>query len=191
MLYIIIILIMMTLITTFNIIFNPIYPFYVYIIACIAFTISVIIVDAIVATIIRHMDEKHFDYHKKIFNASKEKLAFYKAIGVKKWKDHTLELGFLNGFRKNRVQQPNDIQYINKFIVECNRGYLTHLICVFIVVPLIFIAPSKYQLNVVLPIIVANAIINYMSVMILRFNVYKLYRINESNKKRISVSKQV
>ena len=71
---------MMTIIAVLNILFNAMFPFYVYIIATIVFTILVIIVDAIVATIIRKLPEKGFDYHKKIFLDEYEKISSIKSL---------------------------------------------------------------------------------------------------------------
>ena len=56
--YIFIILIMMGVISGLNIVFNPMYDWYIYIIAVVAYVIVVIIIDAIVATVIRKMPEK-------------------------------------------------------------------------------------------------------------------------------------
>ena len=75
---------------------------------------------------------------------------------------------------------------MGKFIIECNRGFLTHLLAIFVCVPLIFVAPKYYQITVLTPIIVVNAIINYMSVAILRYNTAKLYKIYNHNIKKIS-----
>ena len=84
---------MMGLISIANIIFNPMYDWYVYVVAVVIFTISSILLDGLVALIIRKMNEKHFDYHKKIFNASSKRIRFYESLGIKKWKDKVLELG--------------------------------------------------------------------------------------------------
>ncbi|MBO7078405.1 MAG: hypothetical protein J6W64_01185 [Bacilli bacterium] len=190
MLYIIIILIMMSLITTFNIIFNPIYPFYVYIIACVAFTISVIIVDAIVATIIRHMDEKHFDYHKKIFNASKKKLAFYKAIGVKKWKDKVPELGMFTNFRKNKVENPKDPEYLKRYILEACYGVIIHYVSVpfsFLIMLLdfkMYTGESNLYLTIALPVALVNVVLIVLPAFILRYNLPKLIRLYEYSLKK-------
>ena len=144
-----------------------------------------IVLDGFIATIIcKFIPEKAYIKENFLFKVPKCERKFYNIIKVKKWKDHTLELGFLNGFRKNKIVSPNDNTYIQKFIIECNRGYLTHLIAIFICVPLIFVAPQNLRLTVIMPIVITNAIINYMSVAILRNNVYKLYRIYEKNERK-------
>ena len=78
--YIFIILIMMGIISGLNIAFNPMYEWYIYLIAVVAYVIIVIIIDAIVATVIRKMPEKYFDYHKKIFNSSYKCQEIYELV---------------------------------------------------------------------------------------------------------------
>ena len=67
MLYILIVLFMMCLISGLNIILNPLYEWYIYILYTIGLVIISIIIDGIVASIIRALPEKYFDYHKKNF----------------------------------------------------------------------------------------------------------------------------
>ena len=185
MLYIIIILIMMTIITSLNIIFNPIYPFYVYIIACILFTVLVIIVDGIVAFIIRRMPEKYFDYHKKIFNASSKKLKLYKALGVKKWKDKVPELGMFTNFRKNKIDDPKNSEYLKRYILEACYGVIIHYVSVpfsFIIMLLdinMYANGSNLYLTIALPVAIVNAVLIVLPAFILRFNLPKLIRLYE------------
>ena len=128
--YIFIILIMMGIISGLNIIFNPMYEWYIYIISTIFYVIVVIGIDGLVASLIRHMNEKYFDYHKKVFNTSKGELKFYKFIGVKKWKDHVPELGMFTNFRKNKIESPKDPTYLSRYILEACYGIIIHFVSV-------------------------------------------------------------
>ncbi len=190
MLYIIIILIMMTIISTLNIFFNPIYPFYVYILATIAFTVIVIIVDAIVATVIRHLPPKYFDYHKKVFNASNKELKFYTKIGVKKWKDLVPELGMFTNFRKNKIQDPKNPEYLERYILEACYGVIIHIVSVpfsFIILLLdynMYTNGSNLYLTIALPVALVNAVLILLPAFILKFNLPKLIRLYEISLKR-------
>ena len=71
--YLIIILICSTVVAIVNIITNPSQiGFYWYIIALIAYIILAVIIDGIVAFIIRKLPERWFDENKKIFTLSKK-----------------------------------------------------------------------------------------------------------------------
>ena len=181
---------MMTIITILNIIFNAMFPFYVYIIATILFTILVIIVDAIVATIIRALPEKYFDYHKKIFNASPRSINFYNKIGVKKWKEKVPELGMFTHFRKNKIEDPKNPEYLRRFILEACYGVIIH----YVSLPLSFIimlfdfkmytGQSNLFLTIALPVAIVNAILIVLPAFILRYNLPKLIRLYEISIKR-------
>ena len=190
MLYIIIILIMMTIIAVLNILFNAMFPFYVYILSTILFTILVIIVDAIVATIIRKLPEKGFDYHKKIFNPSKRSIKFYELIGVKKWKEKVPELGMFTHFRKNKIEDPKNPEYLKRFILEACYGVIIH----YVSLPLSFIimlfdfkmytGESNLYLTVALPVAIVNAVLIVLPAFILRYNLPKLIRLYEISRMR-------
>ena len=158
----------------------------IYLTIVVLFSVAMCIVfDGVVAIIFcKFIPEKAYIKENCLFKVPKFERNIYNIIKIKNWKDYTLELGFLNGFRKNKIESPYDNNYIQKFIIECNRGYLTHLIAIFICTPLIFISPEKLRFTIILPIVITNAIINFMSVAILRNNVYKLYRIYEKNERK-------
>ena len=128
MLYPIIILIASIICVALNIIFNPTQEWYVYVIALIYLIICVIIIDAIVAIIIRKLPEKHFDYHKKVFQNNERQKKFYKFIKVSKWKEKVPELGMFTGLRKKKIDNPNDPSYLNKFILEACYGVIIHYV---------------------------------------------------------------
>ena len=188
--YIIIILVMMGIISGLNIAFNPLYEWYVYIIATIIGVIVVIGIDGIIASLIRHMPEKYFDYHKKVFETSKAEYKFYKLIGVKKWKEHVPELGMFTGFRKNKIANPKDPAYLSRYILEACYGIIIHFWSVpfsFLIMLLdikMYSGNSNLWLTVLLPVAIVNAILIVLPAFILKYNLPKLVRLYEmSNKK--------
>ena len=179
--YIFIILIMMGIISGLNIAFNPMYDWYIYIIAVVAYVIIVIIIDAIVATIIRKMPEKYFD---------KGELKFYKLIGVKKWKEHVPELGMFTGFRKNKIANPKDSAYLSRYILEACYGIIIHFWSVpasFLIMLLdfkMYTGNSNLWLFVALPVAIVNAVLIVLPAFILKYNLPKLVRLYEISIKK-------
>lgn len=120
------------------------------------------------------LSNKAFDSKNKFYIPSKAEIKFYNKIHIKKWKDKTLEWGKLNGFSKKNVEQPKDPEYIKKFILECNKGYLTHFTSLFIPALLFLCVPKTLILPMALPMFITSFLINYMSVAILRYNTDRL-----------------
>ena len=188
--YIFIILIMMGIISGLNIAFNPMYDWYIYLIAVVAYVIIVIIIDAVIATIIRKMPEKYFDYHKKVFNTTKGEAKFYKIIGVKKWKEHVPELGMFTGFRKNKIANPKDPAYLARYILEACYGIIIHFWSVpasFLIMLLdfkMYTGNSNLWLFVAMPVAIVNAILIVLPAFILKYNLPKLVRLYEISIKK-------
>ncbi len=189
-LYPIIILICMTIIAVMNIIFNNMEPWYVYVIYTVVLTILVIIIDGIVAWIIRSMPEKYFDYHKKIFNAGEKAKKFYKIIGVKKWKEKVPELGMFTSFRKNKISNPNNPEYLKRYILEACYGVIIHYVSVpfgFLIMLCdykMYSNASVIFLTIALPIAIVNAVLIVLPAYILKYNLPKLIRLYEFKKRQ-------
>ena len=120
------------------------------------------------------LPNKCFEGNKKFYTASKKECKFYEKLGVKKWKDRTIELGALNGFRKNKLNDPNNPEYIKRFILENNKGYLTHFVSIIASALAVFIMPIKFWLPTALPIAITSIIINIMPLIILKYNMPRL-----------------
>ena len=111
----------------------------------------------------------------KCFNYPRKFFGFYiKVFKVKVWKDKILELGALNGFRKNAFSDSKDPEYIKRFIVENNIGYADHLFSIIFGALLLFAYPCKIFFSMGIPTILINFIMNYMPVIILRYNIPRL-----------------
>lgn len=185
MLYLIIIIIAMFIIALMNILFNNMEPWYVYVLYTIILTIIVIIVDGIVAFIIRKMPNKWFDYHKKVFATSEREKKFLKAIKVKKWKEKVPELGMFTSFRKNKISEPNNPEYLSRYILEACYGIIIH----YASVPFSFVimlcdykmysGQSIMYLTIALPVALVNAVLILLPAFVLKYNLPKLIRLFE------------
>lgn len=167
-----------------NILINqPIYDFSVlYIIfAVIISTFTVIIIDGVTATVVRLMPAKLFNPFSKFYRIRGWEKKFYQKIQIKKWKDLVPELGHFTKFRKNKIEDPNNNEYIHRYLLEAVYGRVGHFTSFITGFLVIFIFPLKYALCFGVPIAIVNVIMNSMSWMILRFNTPKLMAIYKRN----------
>lgn len=133
----------------------------------------VFIIDAIIAFVIRRLPEKWFDYKYKAFKIFKWERKLYEAIKIKKWKDKIPELGQLTNFKKNKVREPKNSEYLLRYLMECVYGETIHFLSIILGFLILLINP-KCCLYFGLPIAIANGIISYLSFAILRYNRPKL-----------------
>ncbi len=147
---------------------------YFSIVAVIATTLFQFLIDGIFAIIINKLPNKWFAMDKKCFQVSDRSRKFYETLKIRKWKDKVWELGGLGGFRKNKLNDPKSPEYIERFIVESNKGIVTHRIGYIVGFLGIFLFPLKYAFLIGIPVAIVNLILNILPTMILRYNVPKL-----------------
>lgn len=138
--------------------------------------IIIIAIDGLTSAICRRcLPEKWFDYKTKIHTASKKECKVYEVLGIKYWKDHILELGMFTNFSKREVADPSNIEYIRRFILECNYGTACHLVNVIFGFAVCFIFP----LSITVPASLINAFLSILPLMTLRYNSNRLGRMEE------------
>lgn len=142
------------------------------------YTIALVVIIAInaIAAVVcaKLIPDKAYVKDNKLFSSSKEECRFYERIGIKKWKDKILELGKLNNFRKNKIDSFDDPKYAEKFIVENNKGFMTHFVSIILGLPFIFVMPVRYWLPMTLPLSITSFLLNVMPLFILRYNMPRL-----------------
>lgn len=144
----------------------------------------VLLIDALIAFIVRWVFPKTwFGVSKKIFFVSKEEQRFYERLGIKKWKDKVVELGAFAGFRKNKILDPTNNEYVERFIVEANYGVVVHFLSCFFGFFVILFYP-KFWFSIGIPVAIVNAFYNCLSMFILRYNLPKLHTLYKFNKRR-------
>ena len=157
-------------------------------------TVLEIIIDAIFATVVRWlMPKKWFSMDKKWFIGKKRECKFYEKIGIKKWKEKVLELGAVTSFRKNKIADPKNNEYIERYIVEANYGIVVHIACVIFGFAVLFFFPLKYCLCFGVPVAIVNMILNLLPLFILRYNLPKLHNLYKFNSrmKKLNSEKNV
>ncbi len=193
-LYSLIVFFCMTIIVIFNIVYNiEIYPnssaWMVILVVVLAVVIEIII-DLILAGIFHAVKDKHF-LNKKFFEVSKKERKFYEKIGIKCWKDKVLELGAIGGFSKSKLKSTNDIEYIDRFLIENYKGVVVHIFNIIFGFAIMAIPPFKYSLCVGLPVAIVNAFLGLLPIFVLRYNIPKLQAVKkriERNEKQKSDS---
>lgn len=193
-LYIIIILISTVLIAVPNAIFRPGgEPWYMYLIMTVAAVAASLLIDGIVAFVGRRLPKKWMNPNKKIFHTSDREMKFYEKIGVRKWKDKVPELGGFTSFHKNKLSDPWNNEYVERYMLEACYGVIIHLFSPFFGFLIIALDYKMYTgwswmwLTIMIPVAIVNAILIVMPAFILKYNLPKLkmlWDINMKNKKK-------
>lgn len=168
-LYLSIIGLAMAVISAVNIAFHTAPPHYVLIavVWCVALQFGL---DGFFAIIINKMPDKWFGIDNPAYRVSKRETRLYVKLKVRIWKDWVWELGGLGGFSKKVLKEPNNPEYIEKFIIECNKGVLTHRIGYAVGFLAMLTLPNLCALTIVLPVAIVNVFLNILPTMVLRYN---------------------
>ena len=149
-------------------------PWYYVVIAVIWCTALQFALDGLIAIVINKMPDKWFGVENPLYRVSQRERRLYKRLRVRFWKDKVWELGGLGGFSKKKLLEPSNPQYIERFIIECNKGVLTHRLSYPIGFLAILTLPSPCALTVALPIALVNVYLNILPTLALRYNTPKL-----------------
>ena len=168
-LYFTVIGIAMAIISALNIVFDVASWYYI-VIATVFCTALQFAFDISIAGIIKAMPDRWFGIDNPHYLVSERERRFYGKLKVRYWKDYVWELGGIGGFSKKKLLKPNSPEYIEKFIIECNKGVLTHRLSY----PVGFLAmltlPNICAFTIALPVAVVNLFLNIMPTLALRYN---------------------
>lgn len=174
--YSIAIFVCMVIIAGLNIIFNNIITWHYAIIATIVFTLFAFLIDLIISAIVIALPKKIFNPQSKIFKIFKWERHFYEKIGIKKWKDYLpIGAGPIGiGFKKDKVLEPDNPEYIYKFLEESCIAELMHLVSAIAGFLLLIIAPSHTLMQIVFPVCIVNFLLQALPFFTQRYNRPKL-----------------
>lgn len=176
----------MLIISVLNILFGT-FSWYYVIIAVVWCTALQFVFDGLIAIIINKMPDRWFGVDNPLYKVSKWERELYKKLKVRLWKDKVWELGGLGGFSKKKLKKPDDPEYIEKFIIECNKGILTHRL----IYPVGFFAmltlPNVCAFTIALPVAIVNLFLNILPTLALRYNTPKLAALLKRLKRKNSV----
>ena len=175
-LYLSVILSAMTIVGAVNILVGTAVWYYV-IFSVIWCTALQFVLDAIIAFTISKMPCEWFGIDKRIFFVSKKEKALYRFLRVREWKDKVWELGGLGGFSKKKLKEPKSPEYIERFIIECNKGVITHRLSYFIGYLAMLTIFNVCAFTIAFPIATVNLVLNVMPTLILRYNTPRLHAV--------------
>ena len=188
-LYLTIIGIAMAIIAAVNILFDTA-SWYNILIAVILCTALQFALDGAIAILINKMPDRWFGVEHPLYKISDREKRFYQKIKVRSWKDKVWELGGLGGFSKKSLIDPNSPEYIEKFIIECNKGVLTHRFAYPIgFLPMLFI-PGVCAWTVACPVAAVNLFLNILPTIVLRYNTPKLRAVLQRMQRKTEQGKQ-
>ena len=168
-LYLSVIGIAMFFISLINIIFG-VADWYYIIIAVVWCTALQFALDGLIAIVINKMPDRWFGVDNPLYHVSEKERRLYKKLKVRLWKDKVWELGGLGGFSKKILKEPDDPEYIEKFIIECNKGVLTHRLSYFVGFLAMLTLPNICSLTIALPVASVNLVLNILPTLALRYN---------------------
>lgn len=132
--------------------------------------------DGLLALLIHCMPDRLFGADAPLYRVSAWEQALYKKLKVRRWKDRIWELGGLGGFSKKALLQPDNPKYIEQFIIESNKGVLTHRLSY----PIGFLAMRTLTdgcaWSIAFPVACVNLLLNILPTLALRYNTPKLQR---------------
>lgn len=135
----------------------------------------VMTIDALVATVARLLPKACARHEAKIFIVSAKEKRFYEKLKIRKWKDKIPEIGQFTGFRKNKIAEPKNLEYLDRFLLEACYGEIGHFFSVLLGFFLLLFFPlTELWWAISVPVAVVNGLMNLPSLFILRYNSYKL-----------------
>lgn len=183
-LYLSVIGIAMLVIAVVNIIFEVAAWYYI-VIAVVWCTALQFALDGTLAIVINKMPNKWFGVDNPHYSVSEMERKLYKKLKVREWKDKVWELGGLGGFSKKHFTEPDNPAYIERFIIECNKGVLTHRLSYPIGFLAILTLPNACAFTIALPVAVVNLFLNILPTLALRYNTPMLISVlKRLNRKR-------
>ncbi|MBE6573705.1 MAG: hypothetical protein E7652_04840 [Ruminococcaceae bacterium] len=163
----------MLIISVINIILGTAYVYSIILLVVICTALQFLL-DGLIAIVINIMPDKYFGADNRLYNVSELEKRLYKRLKVRSWKDKVWELGGLGGFSKKSLEKPDSVEYIEKFIIECNKGVLTHRLSYPIgFLPMLFTS-GICTFTIALPVALVNLFLNILPTLVLRYNTPKL-----------------
>ena len=120
------------------------------------------------------MPDEWFGVDNPLYNVSNFEKELYKKLRVRLWKDKVWELGGIGGFSKKILKEPSNPAYIEKFIIECNKGVLTHRLSYPAGFLVLLTLRGTPVLSIALPVAIVNLFLNILPTLALRYNTPKL-----------------
>lgn len=141
----------------------------------------ILCIDGLTAAVARLLPKKCADRKKKCFQVSSKEKKIYEKMKIRAWKEYIPEIGHLTGFRKNKIDQPKNIEYLERYLLECCYGEIGHFSSMFTgFLTLLFFPLTEIWIAIAVPVAIVSAILNVLPIFVLRYNAYKLEILRKS-----------
>lgn len=127
------------------------------------------IMAGIITLITRILPAKVFSPYRHRYKVSSKENKFYNKLKIKKWKDKIPELGKLSGFAKTEIAEPNNPQYIFKFLTENCIAEALHFYSIVAGLLVFVFLPREYVFTIGLPIFFLNMLLHIMPIFVQRY----------------------
>ena len=127
------------------------------------------IMAGIITLITRILPAKVFSPYRHRYKVSSKENKFYNKLKIKKWKDKIPELGKLSGFAKTEIAEPNNPQYIFKFLTENCIAEALHFYSIVAGLLVFVFLPREYVFTIGLPIFFLNMSLHIMPIFVQRY----------------------
>ncbi len=126
------------------------------------------IVSVIVTITTRVLPDKVFNPYRR-FKVYPKENRLYTKLKVKKWKDKIPELGKLGGFAKNHINEPNNPQYIFRFLTETCIAETLHFYSIILSGLVFLFIPNQYLFTISIPVFIINGTLHLLPVLLQRY----------------------
>ncbi|MBO5328447.1 MAG: hypothetical protein J6B04_04670 [Clostridia bacterium] len=146
--------------------------------------VIIIAIDGLTATVCRLLPKRVANFNCCVYAVKAGEKNFYEKLKIRRWKEKIPEIGHFTGFRKNKIAEPKNAEYIERFLMEICYGELGHFASIFTGFSILALPWfSPFWLVTALVVAVVNAFLNVLPVIVLRYNSYKLLILYKSLKK--------
>ncbi len=149
----------------------------------------IMLIDGIVASVARLLPAKFADRTKKCFIVSAKEKKAYEKMKIRRWKEWIPEIGHLTGFRKNKIEDPKSLEYLDRFLLECCYGEMGHFWSVILGFSVLLFFPLTHTWWALsLFVALVNGALNLLPIFVLRYNSYKLEILRKNLIKKAKVA---
>ncbi len=133
--------------------------------------LTVFAIDIVISGLLMLFPRKWFNPDSKLFAVSKKERKIYEKLGIRSWKDKIpIGKGPIGvGFRKDKVEEKDDPEYIQKFLVEGCFAEVMHCISAILGFGIIFLFPIPNGLTISIPIALVNCWLQIMPILVQRY----------------------
>lgn len=131
----------------------------------------------LICLVTRLLPKGFFNPHRHRFRTYKFESNLYRKLGVKSWKRFVPDFGKLSGLEKNNFTQPNNPEYLEKFLTENCIAECLHFWSLISGLSIFLILPSRYAISIGVIIFYTNAILHILPIFIQRYIRPKMLKI--------------